>query len=251
MDHLVNDILRGVLGGRRKKSKKALRFITGDIPRGITRGVMRNPGALLGIAGVAWGIFETLQNQNQNQGGPSAPGGHAAGGGGLHAGNAVGTGAVNAAGSGSPSTPVPPLPPLPGAVAAAGASAAPDADTLRLVRLAVSAANADGAMNEKERVAVVGQVTAAGAADLLARELAHPRPLPEIVAGVDDQADKATLYVLAFTILRADEQINGAERIYLAQLAHLLGLPPTLVATLEKDTGERIDALGDQGQLGG
>lgn len=237
MDHLVNDILRGVLGGRRKKSKKALRFITRDIPRGVTRGIMRNPSALLGIAGVAWGIFETLQNQNQ--GGPGVPGGQVIGGGGLQAGNATGTGAVNAA------VP-PPLPPLPGAPAAQ-----PDADTLRLVRLAVSAGNADGAMNEKERAAVVGQMTAAGAADLLARELAQPRPLPEIIAGLDDQADKATLYVLAFTILRADEQINGAERIYLAQLAHLLGLAPTLVAALEQDTGERIDALGDQGQPGG
>jgi uncharacterized membrane protein YebE (DUF533 family) len=249
MDHLVNDILRGVLGGRRKQSKKALRFITRDIPRGVTRGVMRNPSALLGIAGVAWGIFETLQNQNQ--GGTAVPGGQAAGGGGLHAGNAVGTGAVNAPANTPANAPVPPLPPLPGAAATPGAAAPPDADTLRLVRLAVSAGNADGAMNEKERAAVVGQLTAAGAADLLARELAQPRPLPEILAGVDDQADKATLYVLAFTILRADEQINGAERIYLAQLAHLLGLAPTLVATLEKDTGERIDALGDQGQLGG
>jgi uncharacterized membrane protein YebE (DUF533 family) len=71
------------------------------------------------------------------------------------------------------------------------------------------------------------------------------------VAGISDTADRATLYVLAFTILRADEQITGAERIYLAQLANLLGLEPALVQALEKDTGERIDALGDQGQLGG
>jgi uncharacterized membrane protein YebE (DUF533 family) len=59
------------------------------------------------------------------------------------------------------------------------------------------------------------------------------------------------MYVLAFTVLRADEQLTGAERIYLAQLAHLLGLDPATVQRLEKDTGERIDALGDQGQLGG
>jgi uncharacterized membrane protein YebE (DUF533 family) len=258
MDHLVNDILSGLLGGRRKKSGNALRFITRGIPRGVTRGVMRNPSALLGIAGVAWGIFETLQNQNQPG---QAAGGQVTGGGGLHAGNAVGTGAVGAnsdANSGAStgaatgaSAGVPPLPPLPGGVAAPAAAARPDADTLRLVRLAVSAANADGAMNEKERSALVGQLTAAGAAALLEPELAQPRPLPEIIAGVDDRADKATLYVLAFTILRADEQINGAERIYLAQLANLLGLDPGLVATLEKDTGERIDALGDQGQLGG
>jgi uncharacterized membrane protein YebE (DUF533 family) len=126
-----------------------------------------------------------------------------------------------------------------------------DEERLRIVRLAISAANADGAMNEKERAAVVHQVTEAGAADLLERELASPRPLKEVVEGIADAADRATLYVLAYTILRADEQINGAERIYLAQLANLLGLEPPLVQALETDTGERIDALGDQGQLGG
>ena len=75
--------------------------------------------------------------------------------------------------------------------------------------------------------------------------------MSSIVAGVESPDEAATLYVLAFTILRADEQLTGAERIYLAQLAHLLGLDRDTVAGLERDTGERIDALGDQGQLGG
>ena len=238
MDALVNDILRGVLGGRRKRSKRAGRFLTGGLTRGVTRGVLSNPGTLLGIAGVAWGIFETLQNQN------------------------AGTGTAGGGLSGAPAAPSPlPAqsatrvvvpPPIPGsAPSATAATAPPDEESVRLVRLAVSAALADGVMNEKERAALVQQVTAAGAAALLERELAHPRPLPAIIAGVTDQADRATLYVLAYTILRADEQISGAERIYLAQLANLLGLDAALVQTLETNTGERIDALGDQGQLGG
>ena len=118
------------------------------------------------------------------------------------------------------------------------------------MRLAVSAANADGVMNDRSvRRPAAG--AAAGVGDIVERELQQPRPLAEIVAGVTDPAQRATLYVLAFTILRADEQLTGAERIYLAQLAHLLGLDPATVQQLEKDTGERIDALGDQGQLGG
>lgn len=236
MDHLVNDILRGVMGGRRKKSKNALTFITRGLTRGVTRGVFRNPSTLLGIAGVAWGIFETLQNQNQNQGAPVPPA--AGSGGGLSDANRP---PVQAHAT---------LPPLPQAGPVPG-GAPDDPETLRMVRLAVSAANADGVMNEKERAAVLTQLTASGAAALAERELATVRPLPEIIAGVTGQADRATLYVLAYTILRADEQINGAERIYLAQLANLLGLDAPLVAALEKDTGERIDALGDQGQLGG
>jgi uncharacterized membrane protein YebE (DUF533 family) len=124
-------------------------------------------------------------------------------------------------------------------------------EAMRLVRLAVSAANADGVMSEHERAAVVQQAQSAGVADIVERELQQRRPLAEIVAGVTEPAERATLYVLAFTVLRADEQLNGAERIYLAQLAHLLGLDPPTVQRLEQDTGERIDALGDQGQLGG
>ena len=42
--------------------------------------------------------------------------------------------------------------------------------------------------------------------------------------------------MLAYTIVRADEQVTGAERIYLAQLANLLGLDPATVQQLEKDT---------------
>ena len=210
MDALLNAVLSGVLGGRRKRGRNALRFLTRGVAGGVTRGVLRNPSTMLGLAGVAWGIFETLQNQ-----GPRGAGG---------------------AGGVSGNAPVPP--PLPGTPAVSD-------ETLRLVRLAVSAANADGVMNEKERAVVVQQVTAAGHPELLERELAQPRPLPEIIAGVTGQTDRATLYVLAFTILRADEQITGAERIYLAQLANLLGLDAPLVATLEKDTGERIDALHD------
>ena len=117
-----------------------------------------------------------------------------------------------------------------------------DREALRLVQLAISAANADGVMSEKERAAVLQQAQSAGVGDVVERELNHPRPLAEIVAGVTDQAQCATLYVLAFTVLRADEQVTGAERIYLAQLAHLLNLDPATVQKLETDTGERIDA---------
>jgi uncharacterized membrane protein YebE (DUF533 family) len=88
-------------------------------------------------------------------------------------------------------------------------------------------------------------------AELVDTELREPQPLTAIVTGIDSPDDAATLYVLAFTILRADEQVTGAERIYLAQLAHLLRLDNDTVARLERDTGERIDVLGDQGQLGG
>jgi uncharacterized membrane protein YebE (DUF533 family) len=248
-EFLVNGVLRSVLGGRRKRSRRALRYLTrdaGHIARDVGRfaggvnrgtgGFLSRPGTLLGVLGLAWGIFETL-NQNQNQ--PASGSAGAAG----------ATGAGGFGSQGSPGAPVQevPLPPLPNVSAPSPVS--PDA--MRMMRLAVSAAHADGPMNDQERAAILLQAKQAGIDSVFGPEMTQPRPLPEIVAGVTEPAERATLYVLAYTVLRADEQVTGAERIYLAQLANLLGLDPATVAKLETDTGQRIDALGDQGQLGG
>jgi len=61
------------------------------------------------------------------------------------------------------------------------------------------------------------------------------------VAGVTDPNEKATLYVLAFSVLGGAEQTSGAERIYLAQLANLLGLDPAESDRLEKSAAASID----------
>jgi uncharacterized membrane protein YebE (DUF533 family) len=202
-DHLVESVLRGVLGGRRKRSNKALRYLTGS--RG---GSLVNANTLLTAAGVAWGIFETMQQPAPTVAAPAPSGYSPAGAEGL-----------------------PPLPNL----------RATD-DATRMARLAVSAANADGALSEQERASILQH--AGVATDLVAEELDQRRPLAEIVAGVTDAAQRATLYVLAFTVIKADEQVSGAERIYLAQLAHLLGLDPATVQALEKDATARIAAAG-------
>ena len=97
-------------------------------------------------------------------------------------------------------------------------------DVLRLVRLAVSAAQADGTLTPPERARSSSQAQKAGVGADGRAELITPRPLAEIVSGVTDAAARHDLYALAFTIVRADETVTGAERIYLAQLAHLLGL---------------------------
>jgi uncharacterized membrane protein YebE (DUF533 family) len=212
-DFLVESVLRGVLGGRPKRSRKALRYLTGQ--RG---GTFVNAGTLLTAAGVAWGIYETLQDQGGSLGAPTS----------------TASGSTGAAGSAS-GVALPPLPNL-------GATGTVQDDVTRMVRLAISAGYADGTMTEQERTAILQQATAAGASEMVARELEKPKPLAEIVAGISDPAQRATLYVLAYTILRADEQVTGAERIYLAQLAHLLGLDPPAVQALERDTAKRIDA---------
>jgi uncharacterized membrane protein YebE (DUF533 family) len=99
-------------------------------------------------------------------------------------------------------------------------------------------------MSDSECAAVVAQARAEGASETVTQELEKPGALAEIVAGVSEPAEKAALYVIAFAIIRADELVSGSERIFLAQLANLLGMDPQDVAALEKTVSERIDAEG-------
>ena len=216
---LFRSVMGSVLGGRtRKRSRRAMRYLTGR-----HHSIWSDPTMLLTAAGVAWGIYDTLANKGSGGSG----------------GSRSSEGPVGSVGSGGVTGSTVGLPALPGVATATRPGISED--TLRLVRLAISAANADGVMNEQERAAVVREAQAAGVAEIVEAELAHRRPLAEIVTGVTDERQRATLYVLAFTVLRADEQVTGAERIYLAQLAHLLGLDRATVEQLEKDTSERID----------
>ena len=212
---VLSIVLRGTLGrSGRKRARRATRFLTGN------RGFL-STSALIGMAGVAWGIYDTLKGQNQPQvpGVPQVP--HVPQGG-------LGT--------------VPPIahvPPVPGAFDAAFDPVA------RVIRLAVSAARADGALSEQERSLILDRAKEAGLESAVEAELSHTRSLADIVRGVSDPQMKKELYVLAFTIVRADESVSGAERIYLAQLAHQLGLDAASVASLEAETAAKIDSQSE------
>ncbi|MEQ1726793.1 MAG: DUF533 domain-containing protein [Vicinamibacterales bacterium] len=242
--NLLGALVRGALAGKpRKRSKKALRFLTGN------RGGLVNAATMMTAAGVAWGLFETWQNNQQGQ----------ASGGGQWGGHAAGP-APPAAPSAAPSAPMPAMPamtppaaglsvppPLPGAQP--GPVSTPPTDVppavLRLVRLTVSAARADGALGSEEREAILAQARSVGAEPFVLGELDRATPLSEIVADVTDTREKEALYALAFSIVRADEGVTGSERIYLAQLAALLGLDAASTARLEQEMASRIDAQDD------
>jgi uncharacterized membrane protein YebE (DUF533 family) len=212
---LFNGVMSALLGGRRRRGHRAMGYIGSA---GST--LLSHPTALLTAAGLAWGIFETLQGGQQGQINPAGAG-------------------LNASGAGLNTAATPQnMPPLP----AVGAVTAPMTDATRMVRLALSAAQADGALSAEERSTVLARANEAGLADLVERELQQPLPLSEIVAGVTDSGQRATLYSLAFAVARADEQVGGAERIYLAQLANLLGLDPAAVQKLEASAATKIDA---------
>lgn len=211
--------VRGALGRSGRKSARRVVQVVGG------RGGLLSASTLLAAAGVAWGVYETMQAQKSTAGAtPAAGPGPGASGGGPQP---VGTSA----------TP----PPIPGAAALPTAPAGVPVEVARIVRLAVSAANADGAMSEVERSAIVQHARDAGVEAVAQDELAARRPLAEIVAGVTADVERRDLYMLAFAIVRADEGVSGAERIYLAQLAHALGLTPEIAAAIEQDTAAAID----------
>jgi len=210
---VLSIVLRGTLGrSGRKRARKATRFLTGN------RGFL-STSALIGMAGVAWGIYDTMKGQAQGTvpATPTAP--------------FPDTGSVPLPGA-------PPLPDIPPVAAAFDAALDPVA---RVIRLAVSAARADGTLSDQERALIMERAREAGLESAVEAELGQTRALADIVRGVTDPAMKKELYVLAFTIVRADETVSGAERIYLAQLAHQLGLDAASVTSLEAETSSRID----------
>jgi len=203
-------VLSGTLGrSGRKRARRATKFLTGH------KGFL-STSAIIGAAGVAWGIYDTLKNQHSPHGVP--------------------------AGATVPPVPVGGVPPIPGAPPVPAACAAALDPVARVIRLAVSAAKADGRLSDQERALILERARQAGLEGAVEAELSQSRALADIVRGVTDPTVKHELYVLAFTIVRGDETVSGAERIYLAQLAHQLGLDPAAVQRLEIETSVRIDA---------
>lgn len=211
-DELLGVFMRSVLGHTgRKRASKAANFLGGQ------KGFLTASTLLAGV-GLAWGIYDSMKGQN--------------------------AGAWTPAGAAGATPQAPTVPPIPGG--APGMSAvAPQgvpADVLRIIRLAVSAARADGTLSAAERALILGHARDAGFESIVEVELAAPQPLSAIVAGVDEEVRRHDLYILAFTIVRADEGVTGAERIYLAQLAHQLNLDAATVSRIEAETAVKIDA---------
>jgi len=213
-EDILNGLVRGALGSRKKSWKRAGRAVRGS-------GLV-NAKTLLAAAGVAWGLYETWQGQQVQ--GASAPSGYPP--------------------AGTPPAPGPLATPPPLSGAPAAEDSGLPAPVLRLLRLMVSAARADGELAPPERERILAEAREVGAESIVLRELESPRPLGEVVAGVTDPQFKEQLYTLAFTIVRADEAVTGGERIYLAQLANRLSLDAADVSRLEAEAAARIDAAG-------
>jgi uncharacterized membrane protein YebE (DUF533 family) len=241
VESMIGSVLKGTLLGRRKRTRGVQRLLG-------KQGGLLNASSLLALAGLAWGVYETATKQTTAD--ATAPAATPSRSGGPPAGP---PGASPATIAGPP--PIPgsssPTPDIAGhgtrTSVAAPSPAIPDG-VLRVIRLTLSAARADGTLTDTERDSILAQAKQAGAEAIVQRELDTPVPLADIVAGVADPAQRNDLYTLAFAIVRADETVSGGERLYLAQLAYLLGLGPDETSRLEEQAARRIDEAKNEGE---
>jgi tellurite resistance protein len=240
IEQLVGSVIRGALGGRSKRHRGALRYLTGGGSSWL------NATTLMAVAGVAWGLWETSQRSSSAAsapaaGAPAAPGGPAVVPPPLPSATLSVPPLPTVAASPAPLAVTPP--PLPPAV-----GAGPPPDVLRVLRLTLSAARADGVLTHVERDAILAQARLVGAEALVAPELDAPRPLAEVVGVVTDPRLREDLYTLAFAIVRADEQVQPGERAYLTELAALLELDAAALSRIEEHAAARIasSSEGDQ-----
>ena len=211
-DMIIGEVISSALGVRygRRHRHHPFDLIVGGHPWWL------NGGTLLTALGLAWGMLDTANAA------PAAPRPSTV------TTSAPQPGAATTAAAAHAAATVPAVPTVPIEVA-------------RVVRLTVSAARADGALTDVEQDAIRTRARAVGAEALVDEELKTPTPLSRLVAGVP-ATSRNELYTLAFAIVHADGVVAGAERIYLAQLAHALGLSAEESAALEQTAAERLAA---------
>ncbi len=224
LSSLLTSVAAGAMGLRRKPSRRALGFLGGS------RGSFLNTSSLIGIAGLAVGAYQIFKDKSASS--TSIP-------------RTVQPGTTVVESSGRVFDGFEPsragAPALPNV--AAPSSEVSDLP-MRAVRLMIAAARCDGQLGEEELGKLMSHAKDGGLETQMRAEWQSPRPLAEICRGISDPAQKRDLYVLAYTVLRADDQVSGAERVFLAQLAAQLALTPELASTIERETAQKIDQLG-------
>ncbi|HUR28676.1 MAG TPA: DUF533 domain-containing protein [Planctomycetota bacterium] len=219
LPRLLTSVASSAIGLRNKRGSRALGFLGGS-----HRSFLPS-SSLIGLAGLAVGAYQIFKDKSASPAAARV----------VQPGTRVVDSQERELGLPA-SAPPPPT-------AAAAAHEVGDLP-LRAVRVMIAAARCDGQLGEEEIGELLSTAKDSGIETQMRAEWQRPRPLAEICAGVTDPAQKRDLYVLAFTVLRADDDVSGAERVFLAQLAARLGLTPEQAATIEKETAHKIDSIG-------
>lgn len=221
LSHLLSSVANDAIGMRGKRSRRARGFLGGG------QRSFLNTSSLLGLAGLAVGAYQIFKDKSASAASAPQP-------------VVPGTRVVDSSGRAMDEFADRGAPPLP----TTAARVAPVDDMpLRAVRIMIAAARCDGQLGEEELGRLISHAKDGGLEERMRAEWQEPRPLAEICAGISDPAQKRDLYVLAFAVLRADEEVTGAERVFLAGLAARLNLSKEQVAAIEGETARRIDQI--------
>lgn len=206
LGQMLGDALGGQLGGGKRKKSRGV----GGLLGGLSGGSKATLG--LGLLGVAVAAYQHYSSQ---------PGGFAGGAQGLMGGSQPPPPPA-VAGAGMP----PPPPP-----AAAGPDPARTQEAMHLLRTMITAAHADGLIDEAERAHILDRARAAGLdpeeLQALDAEIRAPFTLEQLVVRTPP-GQRAEVYAAALLAITADTE---QERAFLDRLAAGLGL----------DAGERAD----------
>jgi uncharacterized membrane protein YebE (DUF533 family) len=221
LNHLLTSVASNAMGVRGKSQARALDFLGGS------RGSFLNTSTLIGLAGLAAGAYQVFKDKNASAAASAKT---------VEPGTTVVDGAGRALRG--LETNVPPIPKTAPLTHLVGDL------PMRAVRVMIAAARCDGQLGEEELGEMLSQAKDIGLEKQMRAEWQSPRTLAEICNGVSDPEQKRDLYVLAFTVLRADDEVSGAERIFLTQLAARLALTPEAAAGIERDIARKIDQAG-------
>lgn len=210
LERLLGSLVGDALGARPKKSARALDLFTG---RG--KSSWLSASKLLTAAALGWGAYEIYRTHKTAQ--PSST-----------------TTVVPGASGGTP-------PPLPTSATVTTTVEAGLDPLRRIVATLVAAARCDGELGEEEYARIVAHAREQGAETLVREELERRRTVEEIANGVPRGEASRELYQLAFGVVRADEDVQGAERVWLARLSNALGLTPSETAQLEREITTKLD----------
>ena len=118
---------------------------------------------------------------------------------------------------------------------------ATQADPVLLVRAMIAAANADGVLDETERMRILGQLEGVGLTeeekDFLCAEFDAPRSLQAIAAEVSSPAMAAQVFTVSLLAVDVDTQ---AERDYLGGLRLALNLDEGAAQSIARRLGKQI-----------
>lgn len=221
-EKLLGTLMREVVGsgsgyGKKKKKKKHSNSLVDSLKSGT---------GLMTAIGLGIGAYEILRSKSQPQTGsygntappppiPPAP--------------------WNAAAANGSQTSVPTPPPLPGSTPPPQNSLTTQDLACRMIQTMISAAHADGSMDEQEEQAVLAKLKGEALSQeermFLLTELHNPKPIHELTEGITDPSTAKAMYMLAVSAVDIDTE---AERRWFDELAARLGISKAVQTFIEE-----------------